>query len=170
MEGDALVAVISRTRLIQYLYQHLGAIAEIAQFTVAEAGLDEAFSLHACKPDTEVGSAYALMLEKDVTCLPVINANGHLVGTISQSDLKGRDVKDLIVGFNAPVGTYVEKFAHSRVVGGAFPSTCTKADTLAHVLRKLADSRLHQLFVVDGEKVIAALSLGDLLKTLRDAL
>jgi CBS domain-containing protein len=87
-----------------------------------------------------------------------------------QSDLHGSDLKDLLLGFRGPVAAYVEKFAHSRAVGGLYPTVVQRSDTLAHVLKKLADTHLHQLFVVDGEAVVAVCSLGDVIRTLNDAL
>ena len=42
------------------------------------------------EPDVEVGEAIKILAERDISALPVVDAQGHLVGILSEADLLGR--------------------------------------------------------------------------------
>jgi CBS domain-containing protein len=104
-------------------------------------------------PDSMVFDAIKLMAEKNVGALPVVD-NGKLVGMISERDytrkisLKGKSSKD----------TPVREIMTAELV------TVNPAETVTECMRVMTDSRIRHLPVMEGEKMIGLVSLGDLVK------
>lgn len=101
-------------------------------------------------PDTTVYDALVLMSEKEIGSLLVMS-NGQLVGIISERDyarkviLMGRSSKE----------TPVEE-----VMSEAVP--VTPRHTVSACMALMTDHRRRHLPVVDGDRVIGVLSIGDL--------
>ncbi|MBV8141166.1 MAG: CBS domain-containing protein [Verrucomicrobia bacterium] len=104
-------------------------------------------------PNSMVFDAIKLMAEKNVGALPVVD-NGQLVGMISERDytrkisLKGKSSKD----------TPVREIMTPELV------TVNPAETVTECMRVMTDSRIRHLPVMEGEKMIGLVSLGDLVK------
>jgi CBS domain-containing protein len=104
-------------------------------------------------PNAMVFDAIQLMADKNVGALPVVD-NGQLVGMISERDytrkvsLKGKSSKQ----------TPVREIMTHEVV------TVNVADTISECMRVMTDSRIRHLPVMEGEKIIGLVSLGDLVK------
>jgi CBS domain-containing protein len=104
-------------------------------------------------PNSMVFDAIQLMADKNVGALPVVD-NGQLVGMISERDytrkitLKGKSSKD------TPV----------REIMTQEPITVNVADTVSECMRVMTDSRIRHLPVMDGEKMIGLVSIGDLVR------
>jgi CBS domain-containing protein len=96
--------------------------------------------------------------------LPVIDAEGALVGVLSERDLRAR------------LGTEVERFPDaafdllSEAVEGTMrpdPITISADTTLRDALEILTDERIGALPVLDGERLVGIVSYVDLLAYLR---
>jgi CBS domain-containing protein len=104
-------------------------------------------------PNSMVFDAIQLMADKNVGALPVVD-NGQLVGMISERDytrkvaLKGRSSKD----------TPVREIMSHEVV------TVNVADTISECMRVMTDSRIRHLPVMEGEKMMGLVSIGDLVR------
>ena len=104
-------------------------------------------------PNAMVFDAIQLMADKNVGALPVVD-NGQLVGMISERDytrkvsLKGKSSKE------TPV----------REIMTPEPVTVNVADTVSECMRVMTDSRIRHLPVMEGEKMIGLVSLGDLVR------
>jgi CBS domain-containing protein len=102
-------------------------------------------------PDATVYDALALMAEKEIGSLLVMSGN-RLVGLISERDyarkiaLMGRSSKETSV---------------SEVMA-ADPVTVTPQDTVSACMALMTDHRRRHLPVLDGDRVIGVLSIGDL--------
>jgi len=107
--------------------------------------------IYSLPPDTSVYTAIALMAEKRVGALLVID-NGRLAGIISERDyarkiiLQGRSSKETLV----------------RAIMTLRPITIHGSTTVDEAMRLMTDNRIRHLPVVDREgRVEGVLSIGD---------
>jgi CBS domain-containing protein len=104
-------------------------------------------------PNSTVFEAIQLMADKNVGALPVLD-NGQLIGMISERDytrkvsLKGKSSKQ----------TPVREIMTQEVV------TVKIADSINECMRVMTDCRIRHLPVMEGERMIGLVSLGDLVK------
>jgi CBS domain-containing protein len=104
-------------------------------------------------PNSMVFDAIQLMADKNVGALPVVDS-GQLVGMISERDytrkvsLKGKSSKQ----------TPVREIMTEEVV------TVNATDSISECMRVMTDSRIRHLPVMEGQKMIGLVSLGDLVK------
>jgi CBS domain-containing protein len=100
-----------------------------------------------------VFDAIQLMADKNVGALPVVD-NDQLVGIISERDytrkvsLKGKSSKE----------TPVREIMTQEVV------TVNVVETVSECMRIMTDSRIRHLPVMEGNKMVGLVSLGDLVK------
>lgn len=104
-------------------------------------------------PDRTVFDALKLMGEKEIGALSVVE-NGRLVGIISERDyarkviLKGRTSRD----------TLVKEIMSANVV-------CTQLDrTVEECMQVMTERRIRHLPVMEGERLVGIISIGDLVK------
>lgn len=101
-------------------------------------------------PDATVFEAIQLMADKNIGALPVI-AENQLVGVVSERDytrkvaLKGKSSKD----------TKVREIL-------ATPVTATPSHTVEECMKLMTTNRVRHLPVLDGEKLVGLVSIGDL--------
>jgi len=104
-------------------------------------------------PDVTVFNAITVMAEKNIGALPVIE-NNRLVGMISERDytrlvaLKGKSSKQ------TPVREIM-----SRNLTVASP-----ANTIEECMRLMTEKHVRHLPVVEGDKMLGIVSIGDLVK------
>jgi CBS domain-containing protein len=104
-------------------------------------------------PNATVFEAIQLMADKSVGALPVVD-NSRLVGIISERDyarkvtLQGRSSKD----------TPVRDIMTQALL------TATPSDSIAECIRVMTEKRVRHLPVLEGNKMIGIVSIGDVLK------
>ena len=57
-----------------------------------------------------------------------------------------------------------ETFLKEHSPKSFMPLTCSKSDTLVAVIDKILEARVHRLWVVEDNKPVGCVSLGDLIK------
>jgi signal-transduction protein with cAMP-binding, CBS, and nucleotidyltransferase domain len=104
-------------------------------------------------PSATVFEAIALMAEKNVGALPVVAADS-LVGVVSERDytrkviLKGKSSKKI---------TVQEIMTHELV-------TACPGDNVVDCMRLMTERRVRHLPVMEGDRMVGILSVGDLVK------
>ena len=108
-------------------------------------------SIWSISPDATVYKALALMAEKEIGSLLVMSG-GRLVGLISERDY----ARKVILMGRASKETTVDEVMTSPAV------TVSPHDTVSACMELMTDHRYRHLPVLDGNRVIGILSIGDL--------
>jgi CBS domain-containing protein len=104
-------------------------------------------------PDDSVHDAVALLVEKDIGALLVINQN-KLVGVVSERDCTRKTLLNNLSAFD----TTVESIMTSRVAYAKLSHTVNECMAL------MTEKRIRHLPIMDGDNIVCMISLGDLVK------
>ena len=105
-----------------------------------------------CRPDEPMSAAAGLMWVHDVGAVPVLDANGKLVGVVTD--------RDLCMGAyfaGEPLAAVPVEHAMSKVVFAIEP-----ARTIEDAEELMRAKQIRRLPVVEGEKLVGMISVGDL--------
>jgi CBS domain-containing protein len=162
-----IVNLVTQSDLLAFLARHIHLIKDDAKKTIEEMGFGKE------KPVTAVGSdtvARVLMHvnAKRLSALPVVDKEGKLIGNFSASDLKGLNRKNLGI-LLMPVLEFLKKRAEPEdnfsCERSLHPLTLTKDSHIDDAIFKMVATRVHRLWVVDGQhKPVGVVSLTDLMK------
>lgn len=134
-------------------------------------------------PDTDIASAARILLERRFNGLPVVNAEGRLVGIICQSDIITQHKKLNLPTFFTILDGFIPLHSMSEVdeqmrriaatnVGQAMtadPMTVSPEAGIDDIASLMVDSKYHTLPVVDGGRLVGIIGKEDLLRTLAGA-
>ena len=109
--------------------------------------------IHTIAPDARVYEALKLMAEKDVGALVVVDA-GRLAGIISERDYARKVILLGKSSHDVPV----------REIMTAKVFTVQPSQTVEDCMSLMTTRRVRHLPVIDGERLIGVLSIGDLVK------
>ncbi|MDT7576379.1 MAG: hypothetical protein QOH17_2712, partial [Pseudonocardiales bacterium] len=104
-------------------------------------------------PTATVGELVAALAEHNVGALPVIDS-GRLVGIVSERDV----VRRLHLGGAGLLQLRVSDIMTSGV------TTCTPSDKVADLARIMTERRFRHMPVLENDKLIGIVSIGDLVK------
>lgn len=131
-------------------------------------------------PESGIAETVAILLEKRVNGLPVVDRKGRLQGIICQSDLIAQQKRVPIPSVFALLGGLiplqsprdlereVEKIAAIRVAQAMTPNpvTVTPETSLEEVATLMVEKKYHTLPVVEDGKLVGIIGKEDVLKTL----
>lgn len=166
--------LLSQTDLIDFIYFYKD---HPALKTVLEKPLDE---LKFCNPlgrgpqelplrtistkDSAL-EGFRVMHANDIQAVPVVDAQGAIVTTLSSADSKGIDVHNIAKTLR-PVVEFLREI-HSGLL--LHPITCSAKDSLGSVLLKMKSAVIHkhQVWVTDAaQRPMDVVSMTDILRTL----
>jgi CBS domain-containing protein len=108
-------------------------------------------------PDATVFQALQLMAEKDIGALPVLD-NGRLVGIFSERDY----ARKVILKGRSSQNTPVRDIMSTHII------SITMDKTNEYGLALMTARHIRHLPVMDGEKMIGFISIGDLVKSIME--
>ncbi len=106
-------------------------------------------------PDAKVYDALALMADKNVGALLVMDA-GRLVGIFSERDY----ARKVVLHGKSSRETLVREIMTTRVV------YVRPEQTIEDCMALMTDKRIRHLPVIDGERVMGVISIGDVVKSI----
>jgi len=141
--NNKITGYVTQSDVVAFLAQNLESLGPVVNKNLKELGLDvgPVFSVLKGKPLIE---AFSGITESKFTGLAIIDEQDKLINNISASDLKGV-TKDTFWKLDLPI---------EQVLGDKKkvpPLTCRPTDVLGSVLQRLADCRVHRIYVVDTE-------------------
>lgn len=104
------------------------------------------------KPDTKIYEIAKIMEQNHIGCVPVCNEQNCIVGIITDRDIILRGIacdKDV-------------KSTNASDIMTSNVCTCNQNDDILDAERKMATNQIRRIPVVDNNKVIGMLTLGDL--------
>ena len=110
--------------------------------------------VHTIAPDQMVLEAVRTMAERNVGALPVVE-NGVVIGVISERDY----ARKMVLKGRSSAGTPVRDIMSSPVI------TVDARQSIEVCMGIMTDSHLRHLPVVENEKLLGLLSIGDLVKS-----
>jgi CBS domain-containing protein len=131
-------------------------------------------------PQTDIGYAAKLLLEKRINGVPVVDEQGTMVGILCQSDLIVQQKKfpvpslfTLLDGF-VPMTSMkrlkaeVQKMSAATVAGAMSPNpvTVTPEATIEETANLMVEKNVHTLPVVKGGSLVGVVGKQDILRTL----
>ncbi len=129
-------------------------------------------------PATPVAQAVALLIERELTALPILDHRQRVVGMITDGDLLTRGCSELPVDLQRELppedrAVYVDNLInHPRSAADLMtpePITLPATSTLARAAAIMVETNLKRLPVVDDqERLVGIVSYADLLRTVAD--
>jgi CBS domain-containing protein len=102
--------------------------------------------------DQSLNDAANLMWEKDIGCVPVVDAEQHLVAMLTD-----RDIAMAAYLNGSPLRDIEASTAHSRNA-----ICCRAEDDVGAVMQQMSSNRLHRIPVIDEDaRVVGIVSLND---------
>jgi CBS domain-containing protein len=131
-------------------------------------------------PEDTVAHAARLMTKNDVSALPVVDANGRLVGIISEAELLRREEIDTAdrrpwwLESVTPAATLAAEFtkSHSKRVADLMSEdviSATENASLNEIAGVLELNRIKRVPIVRGDKLVGIVSRGNLIQALASA-
>jgi CBS domain-containing protein len=128
-------------------------------------------------PDATVADAVELMLERGISGLFVVDANGVLVGVVTEGDLLRRDElgterrKSWWLRLIASPGRQAADFTrtHGRKVADVMTHDLISVDadgSLEEIVARMEEHRIKRVPVLQGDRMVGVVSRADLLRAL----
>jgi len=164
-ENRNLITVISQSQIVNILLRNLDILGEKKDKPVNQMDryYEEVVSIH---QDGLAIDAFKTLVEKNITGLAVVDNDGKLKENISMKDLKAMSTDTrLFWRLYQTVHNFLLKVR--KETHGDRPHTIVTVkpdDTLETVIKKLAEHKIHRVYIVDEQKKpVGVISLKDVL-------
>jgi len=142
-EKGKVVGHVSQSDVIRFLANNPKSLEGVLSKKLTDLGLDEGPVTCVLKGKSLI-EAFNVMMETKFTGLAIIDEQGRQVQNISASDLKGV-TKESFWKLEMPIENIIKEEKKLPVL------TCSPKSTLDEVVKKLADCRVHRIYVVDNQ-------------------
>jgi CBS domain-containing protein len=124
--------------------------------------------VHTVRQNASVESAAELMTAKSVTALPVVDADGLLVGMVSDSDLLWHRVPAEPTADASGIPDTDPDHRPGMVVEvmSAYPMTTTPGTDVADVAEAMLQNDVRSIPVLDGRTIVGIISRRDILRAM----
>jgi len=168
-EDRKLITIITQSQLVSILSRNLDILGDKKDKPVYAMSnyFEEVISIH---EDSLAIEAFRTMVDKNVSGLAVIDKEGKLTAAISMKDLKAMSTDArLFWRLYQTVHNFLLKIRkENNETSGDRPRTIVTvkpSDTLETVVKKLAEQKVHRIFITDDhKKPVGVISLKDVLQ------
>ncbi|TLP56452.1 CBS domain-containing protein [Parasedimentitalea maritima] len=105
-------------------------------------------------PDASISEAAKLLSERKIGTVVVSSDGEHAEGILSERDI----VRELAQSGGGCLDKAVSSYMTRKLI------TCTSHDNVAQILRQMTEGRFRHMPVVEDDKLIGLVSLGDVVK------
>ena len=119
--------------------------------TISEILSDKGATVWSISPDATVFEAIQLMADKNVGAV-LVTENGKLVGIISERDY----TRKVVLKGKASKSTAVREVLSSQIIH------VSPSHTVEECMRLMTDHHIRHLPVLEGDKILGVVSIGDL--------
>jgi len=166
-----LMNMITQSQVVKFLYENLDKLGAKAKKPVSmmKDAMKDVVMVSETAPAMD---AFSKMVKENVSGVAVVDEAGKLKGALSVRDLKGvAPDAALFWRLYQPTRDFLSKLnkEHSDTRPRS-PQFCSTEDDLEFVITKLAEHKIHRVFVVDAHhKPIGIVSLKDVLMEIMSA-
>jgi len=111
-------------------------------------------------PQATLPEAIALLVQHNIGSLPVVNADGQIVGVVSERDVMRH------------LHNCGEAFSRERIgdIMSLNPATCTPDDDVEDVMGQMSGRRIAKVPVLENGHLVGIVSVGDVIKVMYERL
>jgi len=156
--------IISQSSIIQFLYQNLDKLTTETGKTVNEMKLGSS-PVFCFRGEDRTIDAFRAMSQKRLSGIAIVNEYEAFIANMSSSDLKLYLINPRL-SLEMPLTQFLTQLRKQEIQKIAPALSCAPSSTLFDIIERLAETKVHKLFVVDPEtfKPVAVISLTDILK------
>lgn len=161
LNGDVLY-ILSHKRILRFLFVYLNEFPELTFFhkTISELKIGTYDDIVSVTDDTSIRTAFQLLLEKDVSALPVLDENGTLIDVYAKYEVLNLVSEKLYSNLSLTIGEVRNK----KKDWEEKLQKCRSSITLYEALEVIVRTESHRLLLVNKEdKLVGIVSLSDIL-------
>jgi len=143
-----VVNIVSQSSIIQFLQHHIGDVGSSLSEKVGELHVGSSPVL-SVKKSTIAIDVFRMMDQNKRSGVAVVDEAGMLVGNTSGADLKLFINTPSMSVLQIPIVQFLNQIRNQNIDIMVPVITVVPEDTFAHVIGKLAATRVHRVFVVD---------------------
>jgi CBS domain-containing protein len=106
------------------------------------------------EPLTPVSTAVRLIMQHGIGGLPVVGPGGRVIGFVAEREIVGA-----LDEHPEPIGALPVEHIMRRPA-----PVCSADDSLETIMQRLTRERMRHLVVMDGDRILGVVSVGDLVK------
>lgn len=161
VSGDKLIDYITQSDLVKFISERLQTV-ELLDMNKPISALElGSSSIVTSRPFNFVVEALKLIVTKRVSSVVIVDEKGNFVNEINPHDIRGIDLETQFLDrLVMPVDKYLNLLEKTPA------KTLTLDSTLKDVISVLTTEKVHRVIVLDNNKAVRVISLGDLLRFL----
>jgi len=146
--SNALFNIVSQMSLIQFLSRNISLLdAEMKNVPVSEF-MKQIVQVENIPTDTITHKAFEYLFRQNISAAAVVDMNGKVTDTLSTSDIVGV-LYDKFTNMHSIISLFLSSTRRTKAVKP--PIVCKLSDTFEYTLLKLGSTKVHRLWVVDGD-------------------
>lgn len=159
--GDVLY-ILSHKRILRFLFVYLNEFPELTFFhkTLVELKIGTYDDIVSASENTTIKTAFQLLLDKDISALPILDENGILIEVYAKYEVLNLVSEKLYSNLSLTIGDVRNK----KKDWEEKLQKCRSSVTLYEALEVIVRTESHRLLLVNKEdKLIGIVSLSDIL-------